>query len=151
MNELTRYMRWLTRITYVLLAIGAVWMLIAPHHHPVLMGLILGLSISCLSSYFLLYKVRRMTDAAAEGRRVRGGIGFVWRALAAVGGIVVAIEFPREINLQALLASMVAAPFILLIVGIFINRKESQAEMARFAERREEVEQLTGERGEKDA
>ncbi len=151
MNELTRYMRWLTRITYVLLAIGAIWMLIAPHHHPVLMGIILGLSISFLSSHFLLYKVRKMTDAMEEGRKVRGGIGFVWRALVAVGGVVIAIEFPHEINLQALVASMVASPFILLIVGIFITRKESKVEMARFAERRKEKEQLAGERGEKDA
>lgn len=151
MSELPKYMRWLTRVTYTMLAIGAVWMLIAPHHHPVLLGIIFGVSISCMSAYYLAYRVRKITDAAAEGRKFRGGLGFSWRAIAAIGALVVAIEFPHEVNLQALLGSLVVAPFILLIFGIVFNLKGSREETARFEAMRQEKARLAEERGEKDA
>ncbi len=151
MSELPKYMRWLTRVTYTVLAIGAGWMLIAPHHHPVLLGIVFGISISCMSAYYLGYRVRTITDAAAEGRKFRGGLGFSWRAIAAVLAVVVAIEFPYEVNLQALLACLVVAPFILLVFGIFFNLRESKAETARFEEKRQEKARLAEERGEKDA
>ncbi|WP_172196352.1 ATP synthase subunit I [Saccharibacillus qingshengii] len=150
-SELPKYMRLLTRVTYTVLLIGAVWMLIAPHHHPVVLGIGLGASVSCMSAYYLGYKVRKITEAAAEGRKSRGGLGFSLRALAAIGAIVVAIEFPHEVNLQALLGSLVVAPFILLIAGIAANREESRAEMALFEERRKEKARLAEERGEKNA
>ncbi|MCQ4088119.1 ATP synthase subunit I [Saccharibacillus sp. JS10] len=151
MSELPKYMRWLTRVTYIMLAIGAVWMLIAPHHHPILLGIVFGVSISCMSAYYLGYRVRKITDAAAEGRKFRGGLGFSWRAIAAIAAVVVAIEFPHEVNLQALLSCLVIAPFILLIFGIVFNLKESKAETARFEQKRLEKERLAAERGEKDA
>ncbi|MDO3412119.1 ATP synthase subunit I [Saccharibacillus sp. CPCC 101409] len=150
-SELPKYMRWLTRITYTLLAIGAVWMLIAPHHHPVILGIVLGTSVSCMSAYYLGYRVRKITDAVSEGRKARGGLGFAWRAIAAIAALVVAIEFPHEVNLIALMASLSAAPIILLIVGILITRKESKAESLYFEEKRREKEKLAKERGEKDA
>ncbi|NGZ76159.1 ATP synthase subunit I [Saccharibacillus alkalitolerans] len=150
-SELPKYMRWLTRVTYTLLAIGACWMLIAPHHHPVVLGIVFGASVSCMSAYYLGYRVRKITDAVSEGRKARGGLGFAWRALAAVAAIVVAIEFPHEVNLIALMASLAAAPVILLLVGIFVTHKASKAESVYFEQKRIEKERMAEERGEKDA
>ncbi|OWA36148.1 hypothetical protein B9G55_09860 [Saccharibacillus sp. O16] len=150
-SELPKYMRWLTRVTYTLLAIGACWMLIAPHHHPVLLGIVFGTSVSCMSAYYLGYRVRKITDAVSEGRKARGGLGFAWRAIAAIAALVVAVEFPHEVNLIALMASLTAAPVILLIIGILITQKESKAESARFEQKRLEKQRLAEERGEKDA
>ncbi|CAM3344497.1 MULTISPECIES: ATP synthase subunit I [Saccharibacillus] len=150
-SELPKYMRWLTRVTYTLLAIGACWMLIAPHHHPVVLGIVFGASVSCMSAYYLGHRVRKITDAVSEGRKARGGLGFAWRAIAAIAALVVAIEFPHEVNLIALMASLVAAPIILLIVGILITRKDTKAEALYFEQKRREKEKLAEERGEKNA
>ncbi|MEJ8302663.1 ATP synthase subunit I [Saccharibacillus sacchari] len=151
MDELPRYMRWLTRITYTVLLMGAIWMLIAPHHHPVLLGIVFGVSISCISMYYLGYKVKKLTDAAAEGRKYRGGIGFSWRVIAAIGTVVVAIEFPYEVNLQVLLACIVIAPLILLVLGITFNIKSSKEEMAYFQKKRQDAVGSLEERSKKDA
>ena len=67
MSELTRYRRWMTVSIMYFLMICFLAAAFMPRVETIALGLALGTGISWINAFYLGYKVRKMSDDAAEG------------------------------------------------------------------------------------
>lgn len=123
MSELTRYRRWMTASVMYVLMICFLTAAFVPRLETIALGLALGAGISWINAFYLGYKVRKMSDDAAEGNLKRVNLGFLTRAALAVLGIYVSMRFPHFFNTYAVAGGLVIAQFSLLIIGIIMSRK----------------------------
>lgn len=124
MNEIPSYIYWLTRTTFVFLALCFLAVAFLPQSRPIAFGMIVGSAVSYINTKYLAKKVSMMTEAAATGRRGPKGLGFAQRAAISIGAVVLAIEFPHLFEIHALAGSLVFAPFVLIVIGYFLSRHE---------------------------
>ncbi|MNC47892.1 ATP synthase I chain [compost metagenome] len=123
MSELARYRRWMTVSVMYILMICFLTAAFAPRLETIALGLALGVSISLINAFYLGYKVRKMSDDAAEGNLKRVNLGFLTRAALAVLGIYISMRFPQYFNTYAVAGGLAIAQFSLLIIGIIMSSK----------------------------
>ncbi|MGQ8873543.1 ATP synthase subunit I [Paenibacillus sp. TSA_86.1] len=123
MSELARYRRSMTVFVMYVLMICFLAAAFMPRVETIALGLALGTGISWINAFYLGYKVRKMSDEAAEGNLKRVNLGFLTRAALAVLGIFLSMRFPQYFNTYAVAGGLVIAQFSLLIIGIIYSRR----------------------------
>ncbi len=93
-----------------------------PAVRPACAGLALGVLASMWNSAILRRRVELLTRMAAEGKRLRGGIGFVARAAVVLLVCMVSLRFPEHVSLIFALIGSFFMPFALLLAGILRKR-----------------------------
>lgn len=134
-DDLPSMLRRVTRITFFFLSIGCIGLAVWSDYKPIFGGFMIGAIGGLLGSYHLAWKVSRIGDLAAAGRKSRMGFGFLSRAAIGVLAALVSVE-RLHFNLAATAAGILALPLVTLLLGLFASR--------RLRER-----QSTDERGEK--
>ncbi|BFH65609.1 MULTISPECIES: ATP synthase subunit I [Paenibacillus] len=124
MNELWKYRRVLTRTTLYFIALCFMGAAFFPEYRSIALGMALGACVSLLNSFYLSYKVRKVTDQALSGESKMVNIGFMTRAAVSVLAIVLAYQKPDKFNLYAVASTLVLSQFLLLFIGIRFSRKQ---------------------------
>lgn len=124
MNEIWKYRRVLTRTTLYFLALCFLGAAFFPDYKGIALGMVLGATVSLLNSFYLGYKVQKVTDAVANGESKRVNMGFLTRAAVSVLAVILAYQKPETFNLYAVAATLILSQFLLLFIGIRLSRKE---------------------------
>ncbi|MEA3321263.1 MAG: ATP synthase subunit I [Bacillota bacterium] len=83
------------------------------------LGLILGTVISIYSHLLLHKKVKRFTEAVAEGRKAVT-LGSFSRMAAAILGVVIAMRYPETLNLYGVIIGIMTS-YIVIIIDSFVT------------------------------
>jgi ATP synthase protein I len=83
------------------------------------LGLILGTVISIYSHWLLHKKVKRFTEAVAEGRKAVT-LGSFSRMAAAILGVVIAMRYPETLNLYGVIIGIMTS-YIVIIIDSFVT------------------------------
>ncbi|MGD6776222.1 MULTISPECIES: ATP synthase subunit I [Bacillaceae] len=83
------------------------------------LGLILGTVISIYSHWLLHKKVKKFTEAVAEGRKAVT-LGSFSRMAAAVLGVVIAMRYPETLSLYGVIIGIMTS-YIVIIIDSFVT------------------------------
>ncbi|TYS69648.1 ATP synthase subunit I [Sutcliffiella horikoshii] len=83
------------------------------------LGLILGTVISIYSHWLLHKKVKKFTEAVAEGRKAVT-LGSFSRMAAAILGVVIAMRYPENLNLYGVIIGIMTS-YIVIIIDSFVT------------------------------
>ncbi|MGD6991182.1 ATP synthase subunit I [Sutcliffiella horikoshii] len=83
------------------------------------LGLILGTVISLYSHWLLHKKVKKFTEAVAEGRKAVT-LGSFSRMAAAILGVVIAMRYPETLNLYGVIIGIMTS-YIVIIIDSFVT------------------------------
>jgi ATP synthase protein I len=93
-----------------------------PAVRPASAGLALGVLASIWNSILLRRKVELLSQLAAEGKKPRGGVGFVARAAVVLLVCMVALRFPEHVSLIFVVVGSFFMPFASLMAGLLRKR-----------------------------
>ncbi|KPB05791.1 ATP synthase subunit I [Bacillus sp. CHD6a] len=83
------------------------------------LGLILGTVISIYSHWLLHKKVKKFTEAVAEGGKAVT-LGSFSRMAAAILGVVIAMRYPETLNLYGVIIGIMTS-YIVIIIDSFVT------------------------------
>ncbi|WP_027094319.1 ATP synthase subunit I [Cohnella thermotolerans] len=124
MDELPALLKRVSRIAFFFLSMGCLGWAIWPGYKSVFGGFLIGAIGGLFISWHLAWKVVRLGDAAASGRKPRSGLGFLTRACIGLLAGVVSVRM-LEFNLAATVVGLITAPMATLLLGIISRRRYS--------------------------
>ncbi|RKP47314.1 ATP synthase subunit I [Cohnella endophytica] len=127
--DLPAMLRRLTRITFFFLSIGCIGFAVWPDYKPYFGGFMIGVIGGLIGSFHLAWKVSRIGDLAAAGRKSRSGLGFLSRAAIGVLAALVSVE-GLHFNLAATAAGILALPLVTLLLGLLSSRRLRERQSA---------------------
>ncbi|MFA8438351.1 ATP synthase subunit I [Pueribacillus sp. YX66] len=86
-------------------------------YQDVFLGLILGTIISFINILFLSYRVKKASDAAVEGRKVRS-VGMMQRFALAGLAVFIVFQFPDVFHLFSMIIGLMTGYIIIFIDSI---------------------------------
>ncbi|TFE28960.1 ATP synthase subunit I [Cohnella luojiensis] len=123
-DDLQVLMRKISRITFFFLFLGCLGWAVYPKWEEVFGGYLIGALGSLLFTWQLAWKIIRVADMAAGGRRSRGGFGFLSRAAI---GLLAAVISVRTLGYDpaATVAGLITSPMATLVLGLSSIRRRS--------------------------
>ncbi|SFK15400.1 ATP synthase protein I [Halobacillus dabanensis] len=85
---------------------------------PIFLGLLLGSALSFYNLWLMQRKIRKLGEASAENRSVRG-IGTFTRLASGALAVVIALQFEEYFHLISVVLGLMAAYFVILIDYLF--------------------------------
>ncbi|MGP4059161.1 ATP synthase subunit I [Halobacillus litoralis] len=85
---------------------------------PIFLGLLLGSALSFYNLWLMQRKIRKLGEASAESRSVRG-IGTFTRLASGALAVVIALQFEEYFHLISVVLGLMAAYFVILIDYLF--------------------------------
>ncbi|REJ08901.1 ATP synthase subunit I [Halobacillus trueperi] len=110
---MTRQRKWM----FYLLALFVLGWGITPWQ-PIFLGLLLGSALSFYNLWLMQRKIRKLGEASADNRSVRG-IGTFTRLASGALAVVIALQFEEYFHLIAVVLGLMAAYFVILIDYLF--------------------------------
>lgn len=104
---------------------GCLGWVIWPGYQNVFGGFLIGAIGGLAISWHLAWKLARIGDAAATGRKPRSGLGFVTRACIGLLAGVVSVRM-LEFNLEATAVGLIVPPMATLLLGIVARRRQAR-------------------------
>lgn len=117
MDDLSLQVRKVTRISLFFLSICFLAWALLPKYEAVLAGIVIGCCAGIINQLHLGWKVSRIADAAAQGRKSRAPLGFFTRAAIAVLAVVIATQY-FHFSLIATIIGLFIPQLATLILGI---------------------------------
>ncbi|CAM3698948.1 ATP synthase subunit I [Cohnella lubricantis] len=124
MDELPALLKRVSRIAFFFLSMGCLGWVILPGYKPVFGGFLIGVIGGLAISWHLAWKLVRLGDAAAAGRKPRSGLGFLTRACIGLLAGVVSVR-TLEFDLAATAAGLIVPSMATLLLGIIARRRLS--------------------------
>lgn len=93
-----------------------------PAARPECAGLALGVLASIWNSAMLRRRIDLLARLATEGKKPRGGVGFLSRAAVVLLVCMVSLRFPEHLSLIFAVAGSFFMPFALLLFGLVRKR-----------------------------
>ena len=121
LKSATRWMLILTGICLIL------WVVL-PSWKTITLGFAVGLAASAMNAYLLKRRVNLIAEIVArEGEQTkRAGLGFGSRVAMVLLVAMLAFKFPETLNLPAALSGSMLFPFIILVVALIHNAKQTK-------------------------
>ncbi|MBN9655265.1 ATP synthase subunit I [Halobacillus litoralis] len=110
---MTRQRKWM----FYLLALFVLGWGITPWQ-PIFLGLLLGSALSFYNLWLMQRKIRKLGEASADNRSVRG-IGTFTRLASGALAVVIALQFEEYFHLIAVVLGLMAAYIVILIDYLF--------------------------------
>ncbi|RDY72310.1 ATP synthase subunit I [Halobacillus sp. SY10] len=110
---MTRQRKWM----FYLLAIFVLGWGITPWQ-PIFLGLLLGSALSFYNLWLMQRKIRKLGEASADNRSVRG-IGTFTRLASGALAVVIALQFEEYFHLISVVLGLMAAYIVILIDYLF--------------------------------
>lgn len=124
MDDLPVLLKRVSRIAFFFLSMGCLGWAIWPGYQNVFGGFMIGAIGGLAISWHLAWKLVRLGDAAASGRKPRSGLGFLTRACIGLLAGVVSVR-TLDFNLAATAAGLIVSPMATLLLGLFARSRRS--------------------------
>ncbi|ASF40889.1 MULTISPECIES: ATP synthase subunit I [Halobacillus] len=85
---------------------------------PIFLGLLLGSALSFYNLWLMQRKIRKLGEASAENKSVRG-IGTFTRLASGALAVVIALQFEEHIHLISVVLGLMAAYIVIFIDYLF--------------------------------
>lgn len=122
MNELTKQVHRLLRVTFFLLAVYVfLWGMAI--ERPFFAGLILGTAISMVNALYSAGKIQRIRRAVEQNRPAKGSSGMLFRFGNAALGAFVALRFPEHFHIVAYAVGIVTVQGLAWLDGLVTLKK----------------------------
>jgi len=123
MDELSIRLKTVQRVVIFFLSFCFLAWAVIPGYRPLFAGWIIGTAVSMLNARYLAWKIRTLSDAALEGKRRRGGLGFGTRAAIAVLAIWAVYKFPEHVSIWTTVTGLIFVQLATLLLGIISLKK----------------------------
>ncbi|MFD0871864.1 ATP synthase I chain [Chlamydia abortus] len=117
MNDLTAYMKTVSRAAMFFLAICLLVWALVPQAKPYAAGLVLGTVISLINARLLGAKIQAITRLVMENTGKRINSGFISRACMALIGTMICVKFP-QFDLISMIIGLFFVQMATLLMGI---------------------------------
>lgn len=117
MNNPSSYMKPIYRLSLWLISIGLLLWLFLPQLRPEIAGLLLGMLVSLLNSWYLSKKIGQMSALVVEGTRKRFNLGFLTRVSTAILAVMFAMK-SDHVDLAPTIIGLFYSAAAILVWGI---------------------------------
>lgn len=117
MNNPSHYMKPIYRLSLWLISIGLLLWLFLPQLRPVIAGLLLGMLVSLVNSWYLSKKIGQMSTLVVEGTRKRFNLGFLTRVSTAILAVMFAMK-SDQVDLAPTIIGLFYSAAAILVWGI---------------------------------
>ena len=93
-------------------------------YQHIFLGLVLGTGLSLFNLWLLVKKTDQFGDSLLSGKKVRS-LGMLSRMAAAVFAVIIALEYPEQINLVSVIIGLMTS-YLVIMIDFFVQSFRSR-------------------------
>lgn len=120
MDDFSTHLKTVYRISLIALFICIFCSLIFPHYSAYFFGMIVGITVSMINSYYLSLKIKQVANSVIQGINRRVNMGFFTRTSMAMLAVIASLKY-EQIEFSTTLGGLFFTQVVTLVVGIVSN------------------------------